>query len=187
MTHLRFVVCVCLILSIDRYSCLTTSSGSNELCVAATRMNHFPLSQPTDRQRSCFASCPLHWSRTMSFVVSSSSYLLKTTRVGFQQWMYQQPISIRNPSMIIRTFYQERLRRRFNPQTQKMEYEDAGNMVKRFYEDRHRNHTSTYRVFCSIDWYFIYDCCSCCCWYYLLTYYYHLHCLQSNTVIFIKH
>ena len=87
----------------------------------------------------------------MSFVVSSSSSLLKTTRVGFQQWMYQQPISIRNPSMIIRTFYQERLRRRFNPQTQKMEYEDAGNMVKRFYEDRHRNHTSTYRVFCSID------------------------------------
>ena len=43
-----------------------------------------------------------------------------------------------------RTFFQERLRQRFNPKTQKMEYEDPNNMAKRFYEDRQRNHSSTY-------------------------------------------
>lgn len=104
----------------------------------------------------------------MSFVASSSLFL-KTTRVGSLQCIqHDQPIlssSImmmmmmkkKNPSMIVRTYYQEHLRRRFNVQTQKMEYEDASNMVKRFYEDRHRNHTSTYRIYIYDIYYML--CC----------------------------
>jgi len=55
-----------------------------------------------------------------------------------------------HPSFVVRfqaqqsddePFFQERLRQRFNPKTQKMEYEDPNNMAKRFYEDRQRNHS----------------------------------------------